>query len=96
MEKEFSKSGGRDRICFVKSMNTIISTMNDESAYLSWIHLVPDQATEDDFRDIAESEELFTMTTELFLELLLKYGKSGFYSESLGKCIKLAKADRWG
>ena len=39
----------------VKSMNTIVKELNNEEAYYgSWIYIVPDEADDEDFRDIAE------------------------------------------
>lgn len=49
--------------------------MNDESAYFTWIYLVPDCADEDDFIDFARNDEgteenkLFDEAVELFKKL---------------------------
>lgn len=37
----------------VKSMNTIVKELNNEEAYYGkWIYIVPDEADDEDFRDI--------------------------------------------
>lgn len=69
--------GGRAKL--VEAMNNIIIAINDESAYCSWIYLVPDEATQEDFNDIAADEDMFSDVCVLFRKLLKKYGESGFY-----------------
>ena len=64
----------------VKSMNTIVESLNNESAYYgSWIYIVPDQASDDDLRYIAEDKELFADTINCFKEIINKYLKDGIY-----------------
>jgi hypothetical protein len=58
-----------DKKNFVKFMNELILATTDEDVIESWIQVVPDQADEDDFKDIAEDEELFLMTMNKFLNL---------------------------
>ena len=45
------------RIKLLKAMDEIVVDINDENAYASWIVTVPDQASDDDFEDIAEDQE---------------------------------------
>lgn len=47
-------------------MNEYIKKMGDESIWMSWIMLVPDECTEDDLQFIAEDEELWADTCRLF------------------------------
>lgn len=63
------------RMNLVGGMNEYIKCLNDETAYYNyWIELVPDEATEDDLQDIAESDELFNETCELFGKLIKRFG----------------------
>jgi hypothetical protein len=64
----------------VKAMHQIVSYMNDEDAYMSWINLVPDQATEEDFVDLAEND--MDEVAKLFREILARFGKSGWCLEN--------------
>ena len=64
----------------VKSMNTIVKELNNEEAYYGmWIYIVPDEATDEDFRDIAEDEELFVDTVNCFKSIMEHYMKDGLY-----------------
>lgn len=70
----------KERFEALKSMNTIIQSMNDENAYSSWIWLIPDGADDDELRDIAENDdEIFNEACELFAKLIRKYLKYGLY-----------------
>lgn len=62
------------RMNLVGGMNEYVKYMNDENAYMSWIMLVPDEATEEDLQDIAEDDEMFQEVVELFNRLVKKYG----------------------
>ena len=56
----------------LRSMNTIIKNMNDESAY--------DGADDDELQEIAEEdEESFEDACKLFAKLVNKYMKYGLY-----------------
>lgn len=68
-----------DRTEHVKAMNLVIRNMNDETAYMEWINLVPDQAMELDYVDIADDEEMFGDVCLVFRTLIKDYGKHGFY-----------------
>lgn len=74
------------RLDLIRGMNALVISMNHEEAYTRWIYLVPDQATDEDLQDIAESDVLFDEACVLFTELLEIYGKYGFYI--LGKWYK--------
>ena len=64
----------------VKSMNIIVKELNNEEAYYgSWIYIVPDEADDEDFRDIAEDEELFVDTVKCFKGIMRNYLKDGIY-----------------
>lgn len=64
----------------LRSMNTIIKNMNDESAYNTWIYLIPDGADDDELMEIAEEDEdIFKDACNLFAKLVKKYMKYGLY-----------------
>lgn len=70
----------QERFEALKSMNTIIKSMNDESAYSAWIYVVPDEADDDELQEIAEEdEESFKEACNLFAYLVQKYMKYGLY-----------------
>lgn len=66
----------KDMAEIIKAMNTIVKGLNNENAYYyDWIDIVPDEATEDDFKDIAEDNELLTYTLKRFKYIVAKYFK---------------------
>lgn len=69
----------KERFEHLKAMNTIILSMNDEGAYMSWIYLIPDQADDEDLLMCAEDEEIFGDACIKFRSLIRDYGGSGFY-----------------
>ena len=62
------------RMNLVGGMNEYVKCMNDENAYMAWIMIVPDEATEEDLQDIAEDDEMFQEVVELFNKLIKRYG----------------------
>lgn len=59
---------------FVEDMHEYIRTkVDDETAYMKWICLVPDEPCEEDFTDIASDEDLWTDACELFGRLVKEY-----------------------
>lgn len=71
----------KDRTKIVECMDYLIRSLNNESAYYqNWIYLVPDEATVEDYADIAEDDELYGETCKLFRSLLKHYGPDGFYA----------------
>ena len=69
----------QERFEQLKAMHTIIMSINDEGAYMSWIYLIPDQADDDDLFMCAEDEEIFADACISFRSLIREYGGSGFY-----------------
>lgn len=70
----------QERFEALKSMNTIVKSMNDESAYTAWIYIIPDEADDDELREIAEEdEESFKEACNLFAKLVKKYMRYGLY-----------------
>lgn len=79
IDSAMMKAYDNERVDFVRSMNNIMVHMNDEEAYMKWIHVVPDGATQEDFEAIADDEELFDSTVYLFKDLMERYMKNGIY-----------------
>lgn len=68
-----------ERAEFVQSMNNVVKHLNDENAYMHWITVVPDEAEQADFDDIADDEELFDEVVYLFKNIMERYLKNGIY-----------------
>ena len=69
---------GDKKFELVKSMNTIVTALNNEEAYYQhWIYIVPDAPDDEDFRDIAENESLFQDTVDCFKNIMRFYLKDG-------------------
>lgn len=47
-----------ERYTLLKSMHTIVCLMNDESAYMRWINIIPDCVSDDELRDCASDDEI--------------------------------------
>ena len=69
----------KERAEFVQSMNNVVKHLNDENAYMHWITVVPDEAEQADFEDIADDEELFDEVVYLFKNIMKRYLKNGIY-----------------
>lgn len=69
----------KERAEFVQSMNNVVKHLNDENAYMHWIMVVPDEAEQADFEDIADDEELFDEAVYLFKNIMERYLKNGIY-----------------
>lgn len=68
----------KERLNSIIAMNIMVCNMNDESAYSSWIYLVPDCANEDDFIDLRKmmkEQKKISCLTKL-LNYLRIYGKN--------------------
>lgn len=79
IDSAMMKAYDNERADFVRSMNNIMVHMNDEEAYMKWIQVVPDGATQEDFEAIADDEELFDGVVYLFKDLMERYMKNGIY-----------------
>lgn len=60
----------------LQKLNSIMKNMNDERCYMAWILTVPDEATKEDFEDIAGDDEFFDEVLELFLRLFSWYKRT--------------------
>ena len=58
------------RMAQLKAMHELMCNANDEGLYMSWIYLMPDGATEEDFRDIAFDDEMYNECFDLFVDLV--------------------------
>lgn len=79
IDSAMMKAYNNERADFVRSMNNIMVHMNDENACMKWITVVPDEADEEDFKTIADNEELFDGVVYLFKNLMERYMKNGIY-----------------
>ena len=61
------------RIILLKKLNSILKMMNDELAYMTWIELVPDEATIADYESIAEDDKAFEEVLNEFQTLFAFY-----------------------
>ena len=61
------------RVELLQKLDSIMRNMNDEECYMTWILTVPDEATTEDFEDIAGDDEFFDEVLELFLRLFAWY-----------------------
>ena len=62
------------RINQLKAMHNLMCEANDENIYMVWIYLMPDCPSEEDFADIAISDEQYNECFDLFVELIAKKG----------------------
>ena len=69
------------RIENLRKMHDRMLHMNNENAYMWWIEYMPDEPSDDDFASIAEDDEQYEEMVEVFLKVLTRYGKDGFWKE---------------
>jgi len=69
----------QERYEITKAMHTIVRLMNNEDAYMQWILIVPDEASDEDLWDVAEDDELFADACGAFKSIMKHFGKDGFY-----------------
>lgn len=58
----------------MQAMHEVIRNANDEGIYMTWIYLVPDEPSRDDFEFMAESDETYKEVCDLFVKLVKKPG----------------------
>lgn len=56
-------------------MNQYVIDLGDEEAWEWWIEVFPDEATEDDLKEIADDLELWTDVCKLFGKIIAIYDK---------------------
>ena len=59
----------------LEKMHDAVMMMNDETAYMSWIWLVPDCPDFVDFIDFARDFEDFTEVMKKYYKLIVNYGE---------------------
>jgi DNA-directed RNA polymerase subunit RPC12/RpoP len=62
------------RINQLSAMHTLMCNANDEYIYGTWIYVMPDGATEEDFKDIALDDDMYNECFDLFVKLIKKEG----------------------
>ena len=63
------------RVNQLREMHALMCNANDENIYYNhWIYLMPDEATEEDFIDIASNDDLYNECFDLFIKLIAKKG----------------------
>lgn len=62
------------RITQLKAMHTLMLEANDEGIYMSWIYLMPDCPSEEDFESIAIDDEQYNECFDKFIRLIAKEG----------------------
>ena len=70
------------RLRNVKLMHDTMIDMNNENAYFTWIYVMPDCPTEEDFEWFAEDENEYKELYDCFMRLLKRYAKDGLYKPS--------------
>ena len=62
------------RITQLKAMHKLMCNANDENIYMTWIYLMPDCPSEEDFINIALDDEQYNERFDLFVKLIAKSG----------------------
>ena len=62
------------RINQLKAMHNLMCEANDEHIYMTWIYLMPDCPSEEDFADIAIDDDQYNECFDLFVKLIAKKG----------------------
>jgi len=69
----------KKRLEAIKAMHTLVCMLNDESAYMCWINLVPDEATEQDLVDMSKDDGDMEDVSRKFIGIMSRFGNDGFY-----------------
>jgi hypothetical protein len=62
------------RIAQLKAMHELMTEANDENIYMSWIYLMPDCPSEEDFKFIALNDKSYNECFDKFVKLIAKGG----------------------
>lgn len=62
------------RITQLKAMHQLMQDANDENIYMTWIYLMPDCPSEEDFEYIAIDDGQYNECFDLFVKLISKNG----------------------
>ena len=63
----------KSRVDLLKKLHEIMMNMNDEDCYFTWILIVPDEPSDDDFEFIASDDKEFEEVLNLFERLFHEY-----------------------
>ena len=63
----------KSRVELLSKLHSIVINMNDERAYDEWIVTVPDEATEEDFKSIAQDNWFFEEVLIEFMKIFRRY-----------------------
>ena len=69
-----SKYTKQARIAQLKAMHELMINANDEDIYMTWIYLMPDEPSEEDFIEIVEDEATYNECFDLFVKLIAYEG----------------------
>ena len=70
--KKMTKQEMRELI--LMTMHEYIRTeVDDENAYMTWVNIVPDEPTEEDFKDLASDDSDWQYTVRKFGRILKDY-----------------------
>lgn len=56
----------------LEAMHNIMIYIDDEDYYYTWINLIPDKATKEDFIEIAKDEAFYKEAEEAFKKLMME------------------------
>lgn len=62
------------RMVQLKAMHELMRNANDENIYMSWIYLMPDEPSEEDFKYIALDDDNYNECFDLFVRLIQHKG----------------------
>jgi len=62
------------RVEQLRAMHEIMCNANDENIYMTWIYVMPDCATQEDFEYIAADDESYNECFDLFVKLVADEG----------------------
>ncbi len=69
--RDTSSNAVLDRFNNLKAMDTILRSGNDEGIYYAWINVIPDQAEDEDFMDVAKDQpDTYAEACGLFMRLM--------------------------
>lgn len=79
IKNEFTHKEVLDRFHLISAMNEVMRAMNNEDAYMEWIYTCPDEASESDILDIAQSDEMMKDCEKEFFRIIKQYGDDGLF-----------------
>ena len=62
------------RIRQLKAMHELMCRANDEDIYYTWVYTMPDQPSEDDFKEIAMNDKAYNECFDAFTRLIVEEG----------------------